>query len=165
MIAVDTSVAAKWFKPGERYEAEALDLGARIARGEVGAIANEIVSLELVRALLRAQHDRPSLGITPAHVQNAYLRMEALLDVGNMLRCSVGEVRALAKDIQVDLGLFMADALHLATALYLRVTHFVADDRHLLNDDVVAYARRFGVEVVNLPDLISALGTPVSPAP
>jgi predicted nucleic acid-binding protein len=57
VIAVDTSVALKWFKPGERYEAQALDLAGRIDRGEVEAAANEIVSLEIVRGVTeRRQH-------------------------------------------------------------------------------------------------------------
>lgn len=66
MIAVDTSVAVKWFKPGECIETEALDLGAEF---------------------------------------------------------------------------------------------FVVDDHHFLAPEVVNYAARSGVRIVNLPDLIAALDT------
>jgi len=157
VIAMDTSVAVKWFKPGERYEAEALDLGGRIDRSEVEAIANEIISLEIVRGLLQAQTREPHLGITDMQIENAFVRMETLLSVGNILECTVREVKTLAKDMEVKLGLFMADALHLATAVYMRVEYFVVDDHHFLSPDVVNYAVGFGVKIVNLPDLIAAL--------
>jgi hypothetical protein len=73
------------------------------------------------------------------------------------MECLVSYVKPLAKDIEMQLGLFMADALHPATAVYLRVECFVVDDHHFLTPVVVNYAAGFGVQVVNLPDLIAAL--------
>jgi hypothetical protein len=81
----------------------------------------------------------------------------------------VHEVKALAKELEIKLGLFMADALHLASAIYLRVPYFVVDDQHFLAPAVVNHAAKFGVQVLNLPDLIAALnasaGKPVPPSP
>src|SRR5438046_1368880 len=140
MIGIDTSVAMKWFKSGERYVTEARDLRRRVGRGEVEAAANEILSLEIVRGLKNAQASQPSLGITDTRIGNAYAAVEALFQTGGLLECPVHEVKPLAKDIEMTLGLFMADALHLATAIYLRVQYFVVDDRHFFTPDVVQYA-------------------------
>ena len=66
-------------------------------------------------------------------------------------------MKVLAKDLEVKLGLFMADAVHLASAIYLRVAYFVVDDHHFLEPAVMSYAASLGVQVLNLPDLIAAL--------
>jgi hypothetical protein len=71
----------------------------------------------------------------------------------------------LAKDLELGLGLFMADALHLATALYLNASHLVVDDHHFLAPEVVSYAAGFGVRIVNLPDLIAELDAAGGRAP
>lgn len=157
MISLDTSIAVKWFKPGERYEMEALDLLSRIDRGEVAAAANEILSLEVVRGLKNVQVRQPALAMTDARIELAFRRLEGLFTGSALLECSVHEVKPLTKDIEMSLGLFMADALHLATAVYLRVRLFVVDDHHFLTPVVVTYAAGFGVQVVNLPDLIAAV--------
>lgn len=158
MISVDTSIAVKWFKPGERYETEALDLLTRIDRGEVVVAANEIIGLEVVRALKNAQARQPALGITDARIALAFQRIEDLFAGNALLECLVGDVKVLAKDAEMSLGLFMADAIHLATAVYLGVQFFVVDDRHFLAPAVVAHASSAGVRVVDLPTLIAALG-------
>jgi predicted nucleic acid-binding protein len=157
MISIDTSVAVKWFKPGERYESEALDLLTRIDRGEVVATANEIISLEVVRALKNAQVRQPVLGITDARIHTAYQRIEDLFAGHALLECRVGDVKAVAKDAEMSLGLFMADAVHLATAIYLGVQYFVVDDRHFQAPPVLAHASSAQVRVVDLPTLIAAL--------
>jgi hypothetical protein len=64
VIGIDASVCIKWFKSGERYDAEAQILRQTLARQEVEAVANEIVSLEIVRGLKRAQVQQPSLALT-----------------------------------------------------------------------------------------------------
>jgi predicted nucleic acid-binding protein len=66
VIAVDTSVCMKWFKGGERYEAEAQNLRHLVEKQEVDAIASEILSLEIVRGLKNAQVRQPSLGVADA---------------------------------------------------------------------------------------------------
>jgi predicted nucleic acid-binding protein len=157
MINIDSSVAVKWFKPGERSEAEALDLRARIDHGRVEAAAHEIVSLEVVRAPKNTQLRQPGLGMTDALISRAFDRLERMFASGALLECLVREVRRQAKDIELGLGLFMADALHLAAAIYLGVQYFVVDDQHFLAPDVVKHAATCGVQVVNLPDLLAAL--------
>ena len=157
MIAVDTSVALKWFKRGERYDAEAQDLYGRIARREVEAAASEIISLEVVRGLKNAQVRQPALGIQDEDIERFFAAFEALFRSGAVLECPVGEIKPLAKDAQLHLGLFTADAIHLATALHFQVSHFVVDDGHFLASPVTAYVSRFAVKVVRLPEIISDL--------
>ncbi len=157
MISIDTSICMKWFKGGERYEAEARDLRQRIERQEVEAAANEILSLEIVRGLKNAQVRQPSLGIVDADIEDAFSAVEGMFQTGILLECPVSNVKTQTKEIQMTLGLFMADALHLATAIYLGVAYFVVDDHHFLTPDVVNYAVGFGVKTVNLPALIAAL--------
>jgi hypothetical protein len=84
---------------------------------------------------------------------------------GAMLQCYVREVKTRAKDIEMSLGLFMADAVHLATATDMSVQYFEVDDHHFFAPDVQNYAAGFGVRVVNLPDLIAALNAPAAAPP
>jgi predicted nucleic acid-binding protein len=158
VISIDASVCIKWFKSGERYDAEAQDLRLRLARQEVEAVASEIISLEIVRGLKKAQVQQPALGITDSDIDAAYSVVEGMFQTGILLECPVTDVKTRAKEIEVALGLFMADALHLATAAHLGASHFVTDDRHFLTPAVAAYVASAGLQVVNLPDLIAALG-------
>jgi len=118
-----------------------------------------------VRGMWRAQRNEPHLGISDLQIEDAFIKMETLLSVGNILECAIREVKTLAKDIEVTLGMFMADALHLATAVHLGVDYFVVDDHHFLTSAVVNYAVSFGVQVVNLPDLIASLNSAGSAIP
>jgi predicted nucleic acid-binding protein len=147
----------KWFKDGERFEAEARDLRQRIERREIVAVTNQILSLEIVRGLKNAQVRQPHLGITDVFIDQTFAHLEGMFQTSLLLDCSVAEVKTHAKDIIIALGLFMADALHLATAVYMRVRYFVVDDHHFLTPDVLNDAAGFGVQVINLPDLIAAL--------
>jgi predicted nucleic acid-binding protein len=169
VITLDTSVVMKWSKPGERYEAEARDLRQRIERGEIEAVLNETVSLELVRGLKRTQVQQPTLGITDLVINNAFNALADLVQRALLLEVPVSDVKVRAKEIIMTLGLFMADALQLATAVHLQTQYFVVDDRHFLTPPVQQYAAPFGVQVVNLPDLIAALGPagsgPTPPTP
>lgn len=165
MISIDTSICAKWFKPGERFEAEARDLRDRLERQEVEAAANEILSLEIVRGLKGLQARQPALGPTDAEIDTMFRAVEDMFRTGILLECPVAEVKEAAKELEISVGLFMADALHLATAIHLGADYFVADDHHLLHPAVVAYARGEGVQIVDLPGLIAALNALGGPGP
>ena len=158
MIAADTSVVMKWFKARERHESESRDLRGRMERGEVKAAACEILSLEVVRGLKNAQNRRPDLGVTDVNIEDAFTCIEDMFRTKIVVECPVADVKALAKDVEVTLGLYMADALHLATALHLEADYLVVDDHHFLEPEVVDYAAARGVAIVDLPDLIAALG-------
>lgn len=157
MLVVDSSIAVKWYKPGERFESEALDLRSRLSNSEAEAAACEILSLEVVRALKRTQSQEPHRLIPDDAIEEAYDNLEELFGRGWLLECSVREVKPFAKTLQLELGLFMADALHVATALQLNAEFLVADDRHLLGPEVLRYLAARGVKAVNLPGLLAAL--------
>ncbi len=159
MISLDTSVCMKWVKGGERYETESLDLLQRLRHREIEASANEILGLEIARGLKNAQRRQPALGITEVDIDEAFDLVEGMFRKGIMLECSVRDVKTLSKELVKQFALFMADALHLATALYLGAEFFVVDDHHFLAPEVVNYATRSGVRIANLPDLIAALNT------
>lgn len=157
MICIDSSIGVKWFKPGERYEAEALELLSLIDNGAVEAAANEILSLEVVRGLKNFQSRYPVLRMTDERIERAFDRLEGMFRGDALKECTVNAVKRGAKNIQLRLGLFMADAIHLATAVHLGAEYLVVDDHHFLMPEVVNYAAGSGVSIVNLPDLISAL--------
>ena len=147
----------KWFRRGERHESEALELRERIERRKVEVAANEVVSLEVVRGLKNAQTRQPALLISDDEVEAGFATMEAMFRTGVLVECPVAEVKTIAKDVEMSLGLFMADALHLATAIHLRAEFFVVDDQHFLSPAVVNYTASMGVQIVNLPELIARL--------
>jgi predicted nucleic acid-binding protein len=157
VIAVDTSVCVKWFKAGERYESEAQALRQLIEAQQAEAVANEITSLEIVRGLKNAQLRQPSIGISDAEIDDVFTLIEEMFRTGILLECPVTEVKVRAKDLEISLGLFMADALHLATAVHLQAEFFVTDDHHFLTPEVVGFAGRSGVKVLGLPDLMAAI--------
>lgn len=59
--------------------------------------------------------------------------------------------------VEIALGLYAADALHLATAIHLGARWLVTDDGHLLSVPVQKYASASGVAVVNLAEVMAQL--------
>ena len=55
-VVVDASVIAKWFIPGEPWEAEARVLEERIVTGEVEAYAPSLLLYEVASIMLKAAH-------------------------------------------------------------------------------------------------------------
>ncbi|MBI3921070.1 MAG: type II toxin-antitoxin system VapC family toxin [Armatimonadetes bacterium] len=157
MIALDASVAVKWFKPGERFQAEAEELLNLLSGFRIEAIGSEWLPLEVVRGLKRAQQEVPDLAIEDSDIHAAYDAIVALHRCGALLEVPVGEVRALAKNAEISLGLYAADAVHLATAVHLGARLLVTDDHHLLSPLVKAYAAPSGVAVVDPQDAVAAL--------
>jgi len=153
MITLAASVVVKWFKPHERFEAEAQALLDLVGGFKVEALASEWLSLEVVRGLKRAQQEVPVLAISDEDIHAAYEAIETLFRSGALLEVPVSEVKTLAKDAEIALGLYAADALHLATAIYLGARWLVTDDGHLLSAPVQKYASAFGVAVINLAEM------------
>ena len=157
MIALDTTVVVKWFKPQERFAAEAHQLLELIGDFKVEAVANEWLSLEVVRGLKRAQQEVPAHAVRDEDIHAAYEALETLFRSGALLEIPVSEVKILTKNAEIVLGLYAADALHLATAIHLGARWLVTDDRHLLAAPVRQYALAAGVTIVNPAEVLAQL--------
>ncbi len=159
MIALDASVVVKWFRPQERFAAEAHRLLELIGDFKVEAAASEWLSLEVVRGLKRAQRAVPAPAIRDEDIHAAYEALETLFRSGALLEIPVSEVKVLTRNAAIALGLYAADALHLATAIHLGARWLVTDDHHLLSDPVRQYALAAGVTIVNPAEMLAHLST------
>ncbi|HKI32032.1 MAG TPA: PIN domain-containing protein [Gemmataceae bacterium] len=157
MIVLDSAVVMKWYKHGERHEAEALDLRQRIERREVEAAVSELVPLEVVRGLKVAQRRDPSLGLTDAAIESAFANLLTMSQSGVLSHFPVTLASAKAKDIILALGLFMADAVQLATAVVLGAQYFATENHHFTAPFVCNGAAAMGVSVVDVPQMIAIL--------
>lgn len=157
MIVLDASVVVKWFKPQERFAAEAQWLLEQIGAFRIEAAASEWISLEVVRGLKRAQREVPLQAISDEDIHAAYDALETLFQSGALEEIPVSEVKVLTKNAEIALGLYAADALHLATAIYLGARLLVTDDHHLLAEPVRQYAQMAGVSIVTPAEAQSLL--------
>lgn len=143
-ITLDASVVVKWFKKGEKLEREALDLRDRILESRILALSSEWLLLEVVRALVKAGYPREK-------IEEVYSTLREISSLGFIEAVPVGKALDKAKEVEIALSLFASDSIYLATAMISRAS-LITVDRHLLRKDVVDYARREGVKVMNLAE-------------
>lgn len=151
MICFDATIAVKWFKPKEKFEDEALKFLDLITDFEIDAVANEWISLEVVRGLKRAQL-KGELKVTDKIIDDAFRSVEDLFLSGAVRKVSVESVKELAKDIEINLNLYAADSVHLATGIYSASRFFVTADEHHLKTSVKNYVKNLGIEIVELDE-------------
>lgn len=155
IICLDASIVIKWFKPEEKYSKEAMQLLEVITQFKIDCVANEWISLEIVRGLRKAQLMNKKLKITIEDIEDAYKSIEDLFELLAIQKVSVGRVKNLAKDLELFLNLYPADAVHLATAIETGfVEFFVTADKHLLKEKVKRFALKEGIKIINLKELI-----------
>ena len=153
MICLDASICMKWYKEGEKFEKLALDLLDKIIDYSVDVVANEWINLEVVRGLKRAQNIDKEINITNQDIKESFDDIEILFESLAIKKVRVSEVKTLAKEIEISLDLYAADAVHLATTIFERCEFLVTDDNHLLKDDVRNYAKNNGVRIIKLDQL------------
>lgn len=141
-IAIDASVAVKWFKKGERGEAEALRLRDAIFTAKTDAIAPAWLLLEVVRALVKVNYPREK-------IEDAYSALKDASSLGLIEITSATELLDKAKTLAIELKLFASDAIYLSAALTHRI-NLVTDDSHLLKESVQEYAVREGIRILPL---------------
>ena len=146
MICLDASVTVKWFKKGEKFEDEALELYDKIERFEVEVCASEWMVLEVVRGLVKA-------GASKKKVDDDFQSIMDLFNLNAIQRFSVLPVLSLAKNIEYELNLYAADAVHLATAVISGSSTLVSEDKHLNKKNVKDYAKKFGLEIKKLKEI------------
>ncbi len=141
-IGVDSSVIVKWFKSGESKERLALRLRSEVLSGETVVLSSELMPLEVCRALVK-------VGYPKDKVAEAYSTLEEMDRLGYIELVPVSSIRHSAADLLAALGLYMADAIGLATAISNSVA-LLTEDRHLRKKSVMAFAKRAGLRVLNL---------------
>ena len=146
VFALDASVVAKWLKKGEELEQEALSLRDKILGSKVCAVTSEWLLLEVVRALVKVNYPRNK-------IEEAYSTLQEIASLGFIEAVPIGKALDKAKEIEIALSLFASDAVYLATAIINHAT-LISQDKHLLNRDVVNYARREGVKIISLKERI-----------
>ncbi len=141
-IALDASVAVKWFKKGERVEQQALRLRGEIFTTKTHAVAPSWLFLEVVRALVKIDYPKEK-------IEEAYstLREAASLDLIEII--PINALLDKAKEAEIELKLFASDAVYLATAI-TRHANLLTEDKHLHKETVLEYAEKEGIHILSL---------------
>jgi len=140
---VDASVIVKWFKKDEPYSREAEKLYQRIRDLEGDFVASEWVLLEAIRGLVKAKVKRED-------IEEAYDILNELFTLSAVKRIPITHVIDLAKNIELDLNLYAADAVHLSTAIVTGSKILWSEDKHLHKKKVVEYSKKYGLEIQKL---------------
>ncbi len=108
-------------------------------------VASEWLVLEVVRALVKA-------GYSKGNIEGAYAALTEFFDLEFIKRVPVSKVMPHSKDIEISLGLYAADAVHLATALHASAEILLTEDRHLLSEKVRDYSKKRGLVILTLKE-------------
>lgn len=152
MIYFDASVAVKWFKKGERYEKEAMNLLTKIIALDIDVASSEWTSIEIVRGLKRAQN-KGEMNITDTRIEEVFQEIEDLFETKTAQMITVSQVKTKAKECEIKLSLSAADAIHLASAIEIQAKYLVTDDDHLLKESAKNYASVYNLSIITLPEV------------
>lgn len=142
----DASVAVKWFKDGEIFEEEASELFRRIKDLELEAVGNEWILLEVVRALVK-------VGYSKEKIDEAFEVLSNLFTMGIITRIPVSTTLPLAKNLEVDLSLYAADTVHLATAIVSGASILWTEDKHLHKKGVKKRVSKHELRICSLAEV------------
>jgi len=143
-LTLDSSVVVKWFKKGEPFEEEALRLRRDVLSSSVSFSASELMPLEVCRALVK-------VGYSHEKVREAYATLREMIELGFLKSISTAASRDRAKDLIVELNLYVADALNLASAV-LSSSNLLTEDRHLLKKKVERFMEKNGLKNIRLKE-------------
>jgi len=144
VVSVDSSVIVKWFRKGESQEKEAMKLRDDVLAGAVAPFMSEWVYLELVKALVKA-------GYPKAKIMQAYETLREMTDLGFIRAVSVSSLLDKAKDLEVELKLYSADAVNLSVAV-LNSMNMLTEDKHLLKESAKNFMGKLGLKIVKLDE-------------
>jgi predicted nucleic acid-binding protein len=133
----------KWFKKDEPRRKEAEILFQRIKDFESEFIVSEWILLEVTRGLVKA-------GVKKDKVEEINRILNDLLAVGAIKAIPVTQVLNLATDIEIEVELYAADAVHLATAITTNSKILWTEDEHLHKNKVKEYAKKHKLEILTL---------------
>jgi len=140
---LDASVVVKWFKKDELHNKEADELFQRIRDAEAEYVASEWILLEVTRGLVKA-------GVNKEEVEEAYKILSQLSHLGAVKLIPVTQTLKLAKDLEIELDLYAADAVHLATAIITESNVLWSEDEHLHKSRVRNCVKKHKLEIRNL---------------
>ena len=143
---LDTSVVVKWFKEGEAYRDEALVLRDRLVDFDGEFVMSYYGVIELVRALVKT-------GFSREKIEDAFQSLVDLYEIGALKTVKIEEVLYLVKDIEVELNLYAADALHLASAIHHDCDVLWSVDEHFLKNKTKRFLKTRRVEVKHLSEI------------
>lgn len=144
VLGLDSSVMVKWFKKGENQEKEALKLRDDVLAGIVAPIISEWVYLELVRALVKAEYPK-------VKIKQAYETLREMTDLGFIRAVSISSLLDKAKDLEVELRLYAADAVNLSVAV-LNSVNLLTENRHLLQKSTKNFMEKLGLKIMKLEE-------------
>lgn len=151
VVSMDSSVIVKWFKKGEDHEREALKFRDDILAGAVAPVVSEWVFLELVRALVKTEYPK-------AKVMQAYETFKEMIELGFIRTVPISNLLDKAKDLEVELRLYAADAVSLSVSV-LNSVNMLTEDKHLLQRSVKNYMEKLGLKIIKLGEFYSRLET------
>ena len=143
-VAVDSSVVVKWFKKGEDKEIEALKLRDDILAGRMAPLISEWVYLEVVRALVKA-------GYSKSKIARAYETLREMTDLGFIRVVPISGLLDKAKDLEVELRLYAADAVNLSVSV-LNSVNMLTEDKHLLQKSASNFMEKLGLKMMKLDE-------------
>ena len=144
-LVIDASVLVKWFKKEEAFEEEALKLRRDVLSSKVAVMVSELTFLEVCRALVK-------VGYPPEKVEEAYATLREMSELGFLKPVPVSTLIDKAKDLILEVNLYVADALTLAAALTTS-SDLLTEDRHLTKPEVKENMRKEGLKVVSLKEM------------
>ncbi|MFZ2456000.1 MAG: type II toxin-antitoxin system VapC family toxin [Candidatus Altiarchaeia archaeon] len=143
MECLDSSVLVKWFKADEPKAKEAYALYERAKKTRSLYAANEWLILEVIRGLAKAQ-------VSKENLKEICSMLERMFASGIIWRINVSDVLRSAEEIEIELNLHSADAVHLASAIESRSTVFWTEDEHFHKKAVLDYAKKYGLQIKRL---------------
>ncbi len=143
---LDTSVIVKWFRREEEYHKESLRILDRVTNFDTRFIMSRYGLLELIRALVKN-------GFPEKEILEAFQVVKGLYNTGALEDVELENILEYARDIEVKLGLYASDSLHLATALYCRCNTIWSMDKHFFKTETRNYLKRYGIQVKHLSEI------------
>jgi len=94
--------------------------------------------LELVRAMVKNKFPRDD-------INEAYLSITDLYDIGALKSVGIENVANLAKEVEIELNLYAGDSLHVASAIFCDCDVLWSADKHHLKEKTRSYLRKYDI--------------------
>ena len=136
----------KWFRKNERYHMESLRLLSRVTSFDTRFVMSRYGLLELTRALVK--NDFPE-----KEILEAFQTIKELYSIGALEDVELESILEYARDIEIKLGLYASDSLHIATAIHCNCDIIWSVDKHFFETETRDYLEGYGVEVKHLSEI------------